>query len=234
MEGWMGCFARGTSVRARGACLGGGGGIGVPSTFVRRGGARARRRRMGIVISISSVLSWGARGIGLSRGSASSSGASTVGPSPLLLPSSDKTIHFLRTRLTPSADEGTTCASQSCTRKATPPHLFCPLHLCSSPACPNPTAPPLTLCPSHKCALPHCASPRWTGAAPSPFCAQHACQYPSCGDRADGATGRCREHGRCRVEGCGRGAEGEAYCGEHRRRGCVGCQDQWAGWGVAI
>lgn len=137
-------------------------------------------------------------------------------------------------RLTPSADEGTTCASQSCTRKATPPHLFCPLHLCSSPACPNPTTPPLTLCPSHKCALPHCASPRWTGAAPSPFCAQHTCQYPSCGDRTDGATGRCRKHGRCRVEGCGRGAEGEGYCGEHRRRGCVGYQDQWAGWGVAI
>lgn len=139
-----------------------------------------------------------------------------------------------RTKTNTPTDEGTICASQPCTLKATPPNLFCPLHLCSSPTCPNLTTPPLTLCPSHKCALPHGSSPRWTGTAPSPFCAQHACRYPSCGDRADGGTGRCREHGRCRVEGCRRIGEGEGYCGEHRRRGCVGYQDQWAGWGVAI
>ncbi|CAI4218140.1 unnamed protein product [Parascedosporium putredinis] len=125
---------------------------------------------------------------------------------------------------------------------------FCPAHLCTIRECTNPvTGTPSALCAVHKCSLPHCIAPRWVlpahhpalmpsyaammGAAaaasssaalviaPSPYCVQHACSYPTCAERAEPETQRCRDHTRCRRDGCPRfpdRAGNSTYCPDHR------------------
>ncbi|PKS10446.1 hypothetical protein jhhlp_002197 [Lomentospora prolificans] len=126
------------------------------------------------------------------------------------------------------------CTFAGCDRRAVRSRAYCPTHLCTIRECANSiTNPPSALCNVHKCSLPHCIAAKWAipahptmtpgyamlVAAPSPYCVQHACNYPSCVERAEPETQRCRDHTRCRRDGCARFADrtrASPYCLEHR------------------